>query len=237
MLGYRRCTQCGSSHFASLADVRRHLESGNCPGKRPQTPHSPKALETFRQMGTEPTDWGFTEIEWKKELRNVLTKIDCPDCHGNGRRLIMPDGTKADYNTVEAEVGYGKGDHFGWLKRKETWEKEVGAKYGKCPTCPPKRYGDAGTGNVIRMVEREIMTGYPQWADGTLFDSRFGIGCDCGLCNKTIMKSHLVPVTAKGSDGRIHGMWIGEDCAKKFMGWKNFKKDHILAIALEGETT
>lgn len=77
-----------------------------------------------------------------------------------------------------------------------------------------------------RMVTKTV--GVVQWAKHTHFDSRFGSGINCSLCSKLIPSGRFIPVTGKGKDGRVHGMWVGEDCARKFFGVKNFKEDHII---------
>ena len=64
------------------------------------------------------------------------------------------------------------------------------------------------------------MVGYPRFPAGTIFDSRFWGGLHCNLCNKLILKSNRVPVYATGDDGVTHGMFVGEDCARKFIDVK-----------------
>ena len=39
---------------------------------------------------------------------------------------------------------------------------------------------------------------------------------------KPHIKSGLVPVMAKDDEEEWHGMWVGQDCAKKFMGFMRF---------------
>lgn len=93
-----------------------------------------------------------------------------------------------------------------------------------------------GTRKITRTRNRLVWVGTPQWARGTKFDSRFGFTArfNCELCSKTIKNpfSGLVPVTGTDSEGRYHGMYVGADCARKFMGIKNYKKDKesILAV-------
>jgi hypothetical protein len=72
-------------------------------------------------------------------------------------------------------------------------------------------------GTVRGLVERMVMVGYPQFPAGAKFDSRF-VGRDaycCQLCGKTIEKSGRVPVNTDGA--APHAMWVGEDCARKFL--------------------
>lgn len=59
---------------------------------------------------------------------------------------------------------------------------------------------------------------------GVRFDSRFGDGMHCALCNKLIMKSGRVPVHATHPIRVTHGMFVGEDCPKKFLDVK-LKRD------------
>ena len=53
------------------------------------------------------------------------------------------------------------------------------------------------------------------------FDSRFHHH-DCMVCGKPHIKSGLVPVMATDDENQWHGMWVGQDCAKKFMGFMKF---------------
>ena len=53
------------------------------------------------------------------------------------------------------------------------------------------------------------------------FDSRFSHH-DCMVCGKPHIKSGLVPVMAKDDEEDWHAMWVGQDCAKKFMGFMKF---------------
>lgn len=196
--------------------------------------HSEKALKTITEMGTLPADWGLTEIEWRKERRAVPTLVDCPECRGRGEARYRPDGKLVTQEFMHQTVG---SSYAAWLRY---WE-ENHVTEEKCKRCPARR-GHAGTrygtGRIWKMVTRVIYVGYVQWADGTLFDSRFGPESEsyygrmsesvCQLCSKSINKSGRVPVTGRGRDGRIHGMWVGLDCAQKFFGVRNFKKDQFI---------
>lgn len=79
-------------------------------------------------------------------------------------------------------------------------------------------------GKVSGIVRTTVKVGYPQFPAGARFDSRFGGGMNCALCNKLILKSGRVPVHATGVDGVTHGMFVGEDCGKKFLDVK-LKRD------------
>ncbi len=80
---------------------------------------------------------------------------------------------------------------------------------------------DAGA--TGKWVDFDIRTGYAMWPEGTRFDSRFAHH-DCMVCGKPHIKSGLVPVMGKDitDEEHWHGMWVGQDCAKKFMGFMQF---------------
>ena len=117
--------------------------------------------------------------------------------------------------------------------------------YIKCPKCQAGK-----TEGMVRLKVRQDMTGrkvgfsakvgttgewkkkpvtigkvmWPKNDEGDLitkFDSRFGHH-DCMVCGKPHIKSGLVPVMAKDDEEEWHGMWVGQDCAKKFMGFMRF---------------
>ncbi len=79
------------------------------------------------------------------------------------------------------------------------------------------RCGGGWAKKVTVMVKRMVHVGTPQWPVGTKFDARFNAGCHCHLCNKVVLKTGKVPVVGTGADGVVHGMWVGCDCAKKFL--------------------
>ena len=117
--------------------------------------------------------------------------------------------------------------------------------YIKCPKCQAGK-----TDGMVRLKVRQEMTGrkvgftakvgttgewkkkpvtigkvmWPKNNEGDLitkFDSRF-VHHDCMVCGKPHIKSGLVPVIAKDDEEEWHGMWVGQDCAKKFMGFMRF---------------
>lgn len=121
-----------------------------------------------------------------------------------------------------------------WRHAEIEWTREMRTVIGdvKCPTCQkgflstsnrcercryigPGRKSGYSLGTVKGPVQRMVMVGRPKWPTGTVFNSRFHSGCNCGLCNKSINK--FVPVVAVDAAGQAHGMWVGEDCAKKFL--------------------
>jgi hypothetical protein len=200
-------------------------------------------------MDTPVESWKLADILWTKELRKVPTKVTCLTCHGRGRVPYLPDGTLAlkfpepaptyaTYVAAGTTNQYGK-DYGAWRDRERAWETT--RKLGRCPKCPEKRgwYG-YGTGQVVEMQEREVYVGRVQWPKGTRFDSRFDrMGENhsswCGLCAKLIMWSHLVPVVGLDRQGRYHGMWVGEDCARNLLSVASSelrKKDRFLHEAL-----
>ena len=86
-----------------------------------------------------------------------------------------------------------------------------------CPLCPRRRHwAHLGSGKITHLVERDVEVAYLQWPEGTRFDSRFGVGCRCALCNKPIRCA--VPALALDATGQPHGLWVGEDCAKTLLG-------------------
>lgn len=178
--------------------------------------HSLKGLKTIEAMGTAPGDWHLTPIKWSRVVMTVPTQVTCPSCRGHGQTNFEEDGSMA-VNKIPTD------DYHEW--REEAYRIRQLRK-GKCPTCPPSRkWPGLGTGTVTEYREQEVTLGTPVWAAGTLFDSRFaGQHRDsvrvCELCSKSItgVWSGRVPVQGRGSDGKIHGMWVGEDCARKVLG-------------------
>lgn len=202
--------------------------------------HSDKAKETFKQMNTVASNWGLTEIKWKLEEKMVPFKVKCPDCFG-GECYVDPKGKPFNFYkrlNIKYYSGYDKQNAI----KKYKLEKK------RCPTCPPRRgwRSNYGTGEVWDFKKMKVWVGYPQWHKKTQFDSRFEgkiyerditasgkkIKCVCELCSKSITAvfPRMVPVTGKSKDDIIHGMWVGEDCAKKFFGIKNYKKDKNAVI-------
>jgi hypothetical protein len=199
-----------------------------------QSPHSLKALKTLELMNTKPEDWGLVEILWKQEMRAMPEHVRCPDCV-SGLAWVTPEGKPHNF------FKHCKGGLSNSQRQEQI--KEFQLKQAQCPTCPPSRkWPGRGTAEVVVFKDRLVWVGYPQWHKDTRFDSRFedalyntvrvkeDLRCVCALCSKSIggTFSYRVPVTAKGADGVIHGMWVGADCARKFFGVKNFKKDHII---------
>lgn len=208
--------------------------------------HSEKGLETLAQMATAPTDWGLAEIKWVKREIEQEVWIPCPKCEGRG----------ALYNHKGWRKASEMKQIFGEYINEWTWTaKGGGLKECDCPYLPPRRtvryqvWGgpakpgldtmfydhfsrhDRGLVKAVRQVVRTV--GIVQWHKDTKFDSRFrsryGVnGRECELCAKSIPSGRFVPVTGKGANGVIHGAWIGEDCARKFFGIKNFKKEHVV---------
>lgn len=190
--------------------------------------HSEKAHETFAQMNTVAGDWGLTPIKWVKEKMLWPVKVRCKTCHGVGQARFKNNGTLW-VNKVDYEKDYYRHSE----ETQRIWREGIRKQ---CPTCPPKRnYVGYGTGEVTEMKMMEVMVGYTQWTPGTVFDSRFvnhnRSNCRvCQLCSKTIKSSNLVPVNGKSPDGVIHGMWVGMDCARKFLGIKAFAKNHVIKL-------
>jgi hypothetical protein len=194
--------------------------------------HSNKALKTFAEMNTKPSDWGLTEILWQEEVRTVPVEVDCPQCRGRKRTHITEDGqlaTKEQLSIYHNPYGAHVPPELRGKGQREVGQA-LGIKYGPCPVCKGPR--GASRGYVVELREAKVRVGYVQWAPGTVFDSRFNHH-DCQLCAKTIkVDRYRVPVTARGADDVIYGMWVGRECARKFFGIKNFKKDEFLSDQL-----
>lgn len=95
----------------------------------------------------------------------------------------------------------------------------------ECERC---KYSTGRTGTCLVTKERVMMVGYIQWPAGVSFESRFGYGGSsahqCELCSKGINKSGRVPL-ASVKNGKALGMWVGEDCARKFAKVAKLKPD------------
>ncbi len=214
--------------------------------------HSDKGLETLTKMATVPSDWGLTAIKWVKKIVKCNVWVECPACEGQGllwtlKGQAKPLAKKAALASIKApENCYAKA----YLRAPVAIESA-------CPACPWVRgtrtgrlhfwevayedgskhqgfsetHQEQGYVKADRMIEREV--GIVQWHKDTQFDSRFAYRYgsqhkECELCAKAIPSNRFVPVTGKGSNSTIHGMWVGEDCGRKFFGIKNFKKDQIV---------
>lgn len=181
--------------------------------------HSEKAMATLAGMNTAPADWQLTPIKWVEEEREVMGEVTCPTCRGH--RDVCRD---ADGKVIPPPVlvEYGQPGSFDSVEKVNQYQlaarKQSRPSYGNCPTCRNRK--GYCTGRVKGLVRARVMVGYPQFPKGTKFDSRFIGGCHCHLCNKQILKSWRVPVHGGGADGRTHGMWVGEDCARKFLDVK-----------------
>ena len=189
--------------------------------------HSEKGLKTIELMNTKPDDWGLTPIKWVWEIVMANVEKECPTCRGRGKAYVniktgKPSSGANDYKKLNDR------SPSGWRSKNE---------YGRCPTCPQRStrgFGpiELGTGKIVVQEKAKILVGYPIWPKGVQFDSRFEdaiyntrrtkeiVHYVCALCSKSIggRWSYVIPVNARGSDGKIHGMYVGEDCARKFLG-------------------
>lgn len=200
--------------------------------------HSEKGLKTISLMNTKPDDWGLTPIKWVKQKMMWPVEKECPACRGRGKCSTYADGRVFDHSKVTKALQKKlKVSYLGHFEM-EAYKKKNGVDYRRCPKCPQKSargFGpiDVGTGKIIVMEETEVTVGYPIWPKGCLFDSRFEdalyytsrnsdkpVKHVCALCSKSITGrwSYTIPVNAKGADGKTHGMYVGEDCARKFLG-------------------
>lgn len=196
--------------------------------------HSEKGLKTLDLMGTKPDQWAHIPIKWVKEIHKVPTRVDCPLCGRLGRVHIEADGRVAA-NEYESLV---RQDYRRYNDRYQARRQAIRTlPQDTCPLCPPRRnFRSYGTGQIVWNLFREVEIGYLQTSPGTLWDSRFADnGRRCHLCDKVIRKSLRVPVHGKGDDGVVHGMWVGQDCARKFLGVKSFEnEDRFIADNLGG---
>jgi RecJ-like exonuclease len=152
-------------------------------------------------------------------------RIKCSTCHGDGRCYVNKKGFAHNFFKPEPKITRD-------TLSGEDYSKDIKKYSLKTDTCPSCH----GAGKRTIFIKEKVMAGYPQWHKKTIFDSRFHdhnrSNCQvCELCSKTITSvfSKVVPVTGKGSNGVIHGMYVGQDCATKFFGIKNFKKNEIIA--------
>jgi hypothetical protein len=183
------------------------------------TPHSAKALSTLAQMHTVPSEWQLTPIDWVEEELEVPGLVRCPICRGH-KFVRIVDGEVIPPPPINSQ------DSFQYENEARRDASRTNQRYGNCPRCAVHKggWGMLPQGKIKGMVRAKVMVGYPVFPPGTRFDSRFQGGLHCHLCNKLIMKSHRVPVHATGSDGITHGMFVGEDCARKFLDVK-LKRD------------
>jgi hypothetical protein len=176
--------------------------------------------------------------------------VACPTCHADGRVYIHPKlGTLSI--AAAQEKGFAVREESKEaacptcpkVRRSRQGRTYYSADEGGLWTIASDRHHGAGymdgyrwlNGLVLKTVTVEREVGVVQWAAGTKFDSRFGGGYHCSLCSKAIPSGRFVPVTGRGADGVVHGMWVGEDCAKKFFGVKNFKKDQVVERPTEAK--
>lgn len=197
--------------------------------------HSDKALTTLTAMATTPEQWKHCDVLWKLEMREVPGLVRCPDCLGG--KVVLKDEAGEIVKPPETDdfppkYEDSKYDYYAWQKADRQYTADVGAQVkaagghwdsyrGNCSRCVnqnrrARMYGYC-TGKVPGMVMKEVGVGYVQWPAGVTFDSRYHGGRSCGLCNKSVYASNLLPVTGTGDDGNVHGMWVGCDCAKKFL--------------------
>lgn len=212
--------------------------------------HSDKGLDTLAAMKTVASDWGLTEIKWVIKTIDRQVYVACPKCQGEGAVYTFKGKTLtakalraiAEFGSYSHEANWIAGGAVAkecdcpWLKPRQIgYEMWAGVLKGRTETSFYSHFSryDRGLVRAVRPVVTEV--GIPQWHKDTQFDSRFAYrhGAtsghkECELCAKAIPSHRFVPVTGKGRDGKIHGAWIGEDCARKFFGIKNFKKEQVI---------
>lgn len=190
----------------------------------PTIKHSDKALATLTQLATTPEQWVLTEIKWVEEERLVPGQVKCPECGGHkwvrydaeGKPIARPPEAVDRGNYREYYAAQRLQEEYDHLARKEFG----GGYYGNCKRCKGTRgrWHGIPKGTVSGMVLAKVKVGYPQWPAGTRFDSRFNDGAHrCHLCGKPIEKSGRVPVNTRPGSGVVHGMYVGQDCARKFL--------------------
>lgn len=173
----------------------------------PATAHSKKALETLNAMGVDPATAKHADVEWRQEEREVLGKVACPACRGRAAVGKLPDGTTAAQDAYASQMAVSD-----WYRLPVV----------PCETCRDwgRKYRGQPTGRVKGLVVCKVWVGTVMWPVGTRRDSRFANfktnrWC-CELCSKTL-KSWRVPVVGWDAAGTAHGLWVGEDCARKFL--------------------
>ena len=169
---------------------------------------SDKVQRTLREMECDGSAWSVPPTDIVNETRLVPTKVRCPVCQGDqyvvkneAGVVVYPKAADdwADPNSPE-------------LRRLRFLMRQRGDT-GECARCMTR--SGRTTGEAVEMRERVVPVTYIRWPAGTLFDSRFLDGCEaCGKRNV----ENVVPLVAYDAAGRPHGMWVGVDCAKKFLG-------------------
>ena len=207
------------------AEIAGALATGSAKAKRPaKESHSDKAITTIAMMGTSPEQWHLTPIDWKDEERTITGLVRCPTCRGHKFVRIRAEVADPRFPTA-ADVIPPPLEAISTFDYDNAARRDAKASYGhygNCPTCQThtKRWGRVAQGKVPGPVRAIVRVGYPRFPPGTRFDSRFFGGLHCNLCNKLILQSGRVPVDATDARGIPHGMFVGEDCAKKFLDVK-----------------
>ncbi len=193
--------------------------------------HSEKGLKTLAEMGTAPESWGLTPIKWENKLVKINAWVACPDCGGGGYKKKADESS---WKPSEQEACdkcprvpfTKKGRTYFWKHSEENFYRRNDGHHGAVWI---SRYAYMN-GLVQKEILVEKMVGKVLWAEGTEFDSRFSQTFDqCHLCAKVIPSHRFVPVNGKGANEVIHGMWVGEDCARKFFGIKAFTPEQIIS--------
>lgn len=191
------------------------------------TKHSNKALQTLTLMNTTPEQWKHVDILFERRTMKVPGKVTCPTCDGlrwvqldSEGQVVPPPAKDTGVSSYHARSEYARAaEAVDAADRRATGASWL--RHGNCPTCrvtsPRSRDYGRSTGSVVGPVEQEVLLAIPLWPAGTAFDSRFRSGCSCQLCGKTVTKSRLVPVVGVDNAGAPHGMWVGSDCAKRFL--------------------
>lgn len=203
------------------------------------TTHTDKALETLRLMGTTPEQWRLADIKWVMEERVVKGEVNCPDCHG--RKRVVKDAA-GNIMPRPVEVAYG---NEGWhasheaVRAYDLEARKQGGQRGNCERCrvhnPRARAHGYSMGKVPGLVKKMVEVGYPIWPEGVVKDSRFALTkagyYHCQLCNKKVVKSGMVAVHTVGAGKHEHGMYVGEDCARKFLELdRKLKDDQMMEV-------
>jgi hypothetical protein len=173
-------------------------------------------------MRTAPAQWQLTPIDWIEEEREVPGLVRCPTCRGQKFVRFEGGGGRGEDSQVIPPPPSNSQDSFVYTNDARREAHQANRPYGNCPTCGVRKggWGVIPQGKVKGMVRAKVMVGYPRFPSGTRFDSRFAGGLHCHLCNKIVLKSRRVPVHATDDGGVTHGMFVGEDCARKFLDVK-----------------
>lgn len=167
---------------------------------------SDKVAANVKAMGT--GSWKMAHIEWTKEEREVWGKVVCPDCKGRKMLRYNDDGS-----IIPPPVKTASWTMEGWKAEQAYYNGLYNGGYGSCRRCKDRNM--VSKGDVRAKVKKMVDIGRVVWPEECKFDSRYQL-YDCGACGKNGITSATIPMIAQDYNGNWHGMWVGQDCARKF---------------------